>query len=190
MDLFEFHNQTLCKSLQNIARYLMRECVNFGQTCTHGSNLFGTQSNILVGDPCNSLLGKLLQKFLLQCDYHVAHCEHFIQNDFQVSDPSLFIFKELTKLLIKMLHQISITWVCEKFFNPLHASQIILICAPVKSIPLPGTHVLEQKLDQCLVRSIPSCFLLPQKSKTQMASGSIQVGIRMGSNISNASMHS
>jgi hypothetical protein len=109
VDISEFHNQTLGKTLQNVARDLLRQCVDLGQTRTHGSNLFGTELNVLIRYLRNALLGKLLLEILQQHDSHVTHGEHLIQHDFQIRDPSLFIFIELVKFLIDMLFKINIT---------------------------------------------------------------------------------
>jgi hypothetical protein len=109
VDISQFHNQTSGKTLQNEARDLLKQCVDFGQTRTHGSDLFSTESNVLSRYLCNALLGKLLQEILQQHDNHVTHGEHFIQHDFQICNPSVLIFKELVKFLIDALFKINIT---------------------------------------------------------------------------------
>ncbi len=123
--------------------------------CTYGSNLFQAELNIFIWYLSMTFLSKLLKVSLQQHDNHVTHHKHFIQIIFQIGVTSLFILKELIKLLINILHQINITRVGEQFLYPLYACKIVVISAPIKSVPLSGTHVLKQYFQPVLCQIDP-----------------------------------
>jgi hypothetical protein len=102
----EHINGAVSESLKYLDNTLTWEGRYLSQPLSNGNNLPHSNTDILIRNLGNTILGKSLKESLKGCNDHVADGKHLIKCNLDVGDTTLFIEDQLFELLVNSLDEL------------------------------------------------------------------------------------